>query len=293
MPTVRPSVDALVDSLICARQSRPPVSGTTRQIGQKILREYDHRRELFIQILAPHVLPYNQIVDTAVWIGMLQTENARCNLVGVDANLIPLQLDMLNAHLESQYRSAPSEVAALCQEALVNHRRSMAHPIPKPNIDTLNSLTRAAELRSVFSPTKVVRPKESIRIPVLDSEKHDVLSQVALDTLQNANLLGAKYRVEILVTRSERNLTVSRKSALVTATNDTECAICLDTAKIDMWRELPCLHTFHELCLAEWYKTKTGPGVCPCCRAETQYRVSSDDGYECTMHEFRPLSQLT
>lgn len=55
---------------------------------------------------------------------------------------------------------------------------------------------------------------------------------------------------------------LDRPPAVVTI--GSECAICLEEGEpLAIWRELPCGHHFHELCLVEWLRRAH---LCPLCR---------------------------
>lgn len=52
------------------------------------------------------------------------------------------------------------------------------------------------------------------------------------------------------------------------------CAVCLQERGEDVARQLPCGHTFHDLCLRNWLKLKA---TCPICKQSARDLDSCDD----------------
>mmetsp|Transcript_82997 Transcript_82997/g.130924 ORF Transcript_82997/g.130924 Transcript_82997/m.130924 type:complete len:553 (-) Transcript_82997:138-1796(-) len=56
-----------------------------------------------------------------------------------------------------------------------------------------------------------------------------------------------------------------------------ECAICLDDKPAGGWKELPCSHFYHEVCLSQWLNTSTARRSCPLCRLDLNLDSRSDE----------------
>jgi len=55
-----------------------------------------------------------------------------------------------------------------------------------------------------------------------------------------------------------------------------ECAICLQQdSELTDWRELPCHHAFHEVCLLEWLQRSH---QCPLCRLNLHHALGDEEG---------------
>lgn len=83
----------------------------------------------------------------------------------------------------------------------------------------------------------------------------------------------ANNRLQRAVARMDRcDLPLPR----VRAQRGEMCAICLDDLCVSSKNDdgvhqavrLPCLHSFHEQCVAEWLHAENNPGTCPVCRLD-------------------------
>lgn len=59
--------------------------------------------------------------------------------------------------------------------------------------------------------------------------------------------------------------------------NEDNCGICLASINNNSIRSLPCWHTYHLLCIYEWFG-RSNPRTCPACRQTYNIIVRADPG---------------
>lgn len=135
---------------------------------------------------------------------------------------------------------------------------------------------RERALRQCLEPTETTIPEETIRFNVTDATNcRAVLAHAGLGW-SRADAVDLR-RVQVVVTLTRPQFTQREVLfAPVDKPEDSECSICNDDTSTDTWVRLACKHTFHSLCIAQWYQTprfdpRNTKVKCPMCRAELRH----------------------
>ena len=76
---------------------------------------------------------------------------------------------------------------------------------------------------------------------------------------------------DVYVAENEEGMSDDEIDVISTAPAlEEDCSVCLQIHSEDVVRELPCGHTFHDLCLRNWLKVKA---TCPICKRSAREEV--------------------